>query len=304
MPSAPRGLTLLVLTALFAGFLTGCKKTAVKYTHYELKSPEILKEAASVFWRRHGMPNLRAHDFKQLAIVDFTVEFAERAMEPPPREHSRPDEKEETPEERRQRLSAMREKKIVWDEGFPQRLTDELYAMMVSELEKRTREIVPTETIRSSSAYQKIQTYAGPETVTLDYAAQEDPDAAYVTKVLVFPADGLGIAKGVTQETKEEVAIQLIQEIGADVAARTRFRLGVFRGRATIERGSQVWVLSRHMYGTMEMMRSLVSDQSVLVEDEFRIVRDNIYRVNSEKYLAVMRALFPTLIALGFESGP
>lgn len=96
----------------------------------------------------------------------------------------------------------------------------------------------------------------------------------------------------------------MIQEIGADVAARARFRVGVFRGRATIERGSQVWVLSRHMYGTMELTRSLVSDQSVLAEDEFRVVRDNIYRVNSEKYLAVMRALFPTLIALGFESGP
>ena len=290
-----------VLLILLAAVMIGCKKPPDTYRESELADPEIVRLASTKYWRRTNFPRLTMSDSRRVAMVDFTVEFVTEMLEAPT--WKGPDDEEEKPEAKALRLGHFKPKKVIFDSDFRQQLTDEIYAILVRELEKTSRQIVPAAEITASQSYQLAKTVAGPQTMLLGQIHREDPDFSYPRKVLVHAAGGLRIFKKTPNDRAAQIAVALLREIGADVAVRARFRVGVHRGRATIKRGSRVWVLSRRVRGNMILKRTLLSDTRVVTDDDFRLVNPDDYTVDSEKYLATMRRLFPTLLRLGFASG-
>ena len=294
-----------VLLCLLACVAGGCQQEKpTSYTLSDLREPQTLQEAGGFYWNLKNVPDLAIHDNARIAVVDFTVEFVASTLEVPARIF-KPDEKpdaEEKPEALAARLNSVEERQIRYEDGFCRRMTDELYVMLTNEMTKRTRQIIPLSEIRATHAYQQVKTIDNFEVVQLGTGRRKDPNASYATWVNVYPVTGLGIAKGTGKMTGKQVAIAVIKELGADVAARVRLRVGVYQGRATIERGSQVWVLSRDVYGQMQLAKTLASGAKVLAPQQFDVAYDDRYVVDSDKYLAAMRQLFPTVIALGFES--
>jgi hypothetical protein len=266
-----------------------------------LTQPEIVRQAATKYWRRNNFPRLGKSDSRRVALVDFTVEYVTELLEAPKRQG--PTDKQEKPEDIARRLGRFETRKIIFDSDFQHQLTAEIYAMLVRELEKTTRQIVPTTEIIATHAYQRAKTVAGPQTVLIGEIHRSDPERTYPRKVLVHAASGLRIFKKTPDDRAAQIAVDLLKEIDADVAVRARFRVGIHRGRATIERDSRIWVLSRRVRGNMILERSLISDNSVVTDEDFRLVNPEKYTVDSDKYLATMRRLFPILLELGFVSG-
>ena len=298
-PSIRAWLPGLLLSLIVAG--SGCEQTQKSYGEGELADPQVRSVAAHDYWQRHNLPALRAEDSRRVAIVDFTVEFVTESLEAPP--YAGPADPPETPEQRGKRLESYKAKEIVFQPEVRDQITRDLYDMLTRALQERSREIVPTSQVVSTRAYQSVKTIAGPQTVLLDESKGEDPDAGLPRKVIVQAAPGMQIFKKTPDDQAAESAVALLKEVGGDVAVRAQIRVGVFRGRATIERGSRVWVLSRDVFGDMTLARPLVSDGSVLTDEDFQHVHPDRYVVDSEKYRAALGRLFPTALELGFASG-
>lgn len=302
--ASPFGAGLVLAVLCGSGLLpAGCQQEPKTYPIGELNTPQIMPEAGDYYWRRNRVPKLDAQQGARVAVLDFTVEFVTSMAEAPARVVLPGDDKKEKPEEVARRLAKLSRKRNVYPPGFYDQLTGELYAMTVRELEGHSRHVLSAETVRSSRAYQLFKATEPFQIVQLGQGNRGDPDIPYPEQVVAWPAQRLGILKGTHRGTMEQVTIEVLEELGADVAVRARFRVSVFRGRAVLDRGSQVWVLSRRVLGDMILAKPLVSAESVLLEDEFRIARADVNKVDGEKYLNVMRRLFPKLIELGFASG-
>jgi hypothetical protein len=107
--------------------------------------------------------------------------------------------------------------------------------------------------------------------------------------------DGLRIIDP-TQEDVERVSSDLLAELAADVVLRMRLRVGVYHGRATIEAGSVIDVVTPRQVGDVESIRTLVSDEDVLDMPAGQAASQPTYVVNSAKFRdAVARLVVPYL---------
>ncbi|MCE9591518.1 MAG: hypothetical protein K8S99_13450 [Planctomycetes bacterium] len=298
-----------VLAGASMGLLTGCHQPPRPQSTYheaDLSVPSSSSgvDVNSAIWDRGKLPNLGVHEGKRVAIVQFEVEFVTSAWEAPPWVPASPDQTEEPKKARQLRLEAFQRKTITYPPGFEKQMADELYAMLVTELEKHGRSVVPVREMRASQVYNRLKRYDGAQSRGMDTAYRADPDMSYPNGVVVCPGGGLGSVDGSDAGPIEEVAIALLKELNADVAAAARLRVSVFRGRATIERGSKVWLLSRDVYGTGAMVRSLASDRGVVVQPEFHAVYPNRYDIDADAYRAAMQKMFPALITLVLQPPP
>lgn len=303
------GLWVFVAAVTCVGWLVGCQEPPPlppsTYRQADLSTPAgISGETLTAIWDRGNLPDLSVHEGKKVAIVMFEVEFVTSEWEALPWKPMKKDEVEEKPEAKRARLETFREKTIAYPPGFPRKLTDEMYASLVAEMQKRGRVVLPAEAVRGSKVYAGLKTFDGSQTMIMDNAQRSDPDVGYPSGILVCPGGGLGLVYGTYKGPVEEAAIAMLKELDADVAAAVRIRVSVFRGSATIERGSKVWLLSRDAYGTGVMRRSLASDSGVLAREEFQVVYPDRISVDGDAFAAAIHKLFPTVIGLALQPKP
>jgi len=303
------GLWVIVAAVTCVGWLAGCQEPPPlppsTYRQADLSTPTgISGETLTALWDRGNLPDLSVHEGKKIAIVMFEVEFVTSEWEALPWKPMKKDEVEEKPEAKRARLETFREKTIAYPPGFPRKLTDEMYASLVAEMQKRGRVVLPAEAVRGSKVYAGLKTFDGSQTMIMDNAQRSDPDVGYPSGILVCPGGGLGLVYGTYKGPVEEAAIALLKELDADVAAAVRIRVSVFRGSATIERGSKVWLLSRDAYGTGVMRRSLASDGGVLAKEEFQVVYPDRISVDGDAFAAAIHKLFPAVIGLALQPTP
>lgn len=302
-------LWVFVAAVTCVGWLVGCQEPPPlppsTYRQADLSTPAgISGETLTAIWDRGNLPDLSVHEGKKVAIVMFEVEFVTSEWEALPWKPMKKDEVEEKPEAKRARLETFREKTIAYPPGFPRKLTDEMYALLVAEMQKRGRVVLPAEAVRGSKVYAGLKTFDGSQTMIMDNAQRSDPDVGYPSGILVCPGGGLGLVYGTYKGPVEEAAIAMLKELDADVAAAVRIRVSVFRGSATIERGSKVWLLSRDAYGTGVMRRSLASDSSVLAREEFQVVYPDRINIDGDAFAAAIHKLFPTVIGLALQPTP
>lgn len=302
------GLSVVVAAVACVSWLVGCQAPPPPpstYRQADLSTPTgISSEMLTALWDRGTLPDLSVHEGKKVAIVMFEVEFVTSEWEALPWKPVKKDEVEEKPEAKRARLETFRKKTITYPSGFPRQLADEMYATLVTEMEKRGRVVLPAAAVRGSKVYAGLKTFDGSEAMIMDTAQRSDPDVGYPSGILICPGGGLGRVYGTYKGPVEEAAIAMLKELDADVAAAVRIRVSVFRGSATIERGSKVWLLSRDAYGTGVMQRSLASDTGVLTRQEFQVVYPDNISVDGDAFAAVIRKLFPTVIGLALQPTP
>lgn len=281
---------------------TSCASAPTSYRESDLASPETRKLAAPLYWQRLDLPSLGASRQAKIAIADFTVEFVTTSLEA--NASTVPAGEKEKPEAVAARIGTLAPKQILHSPESLQGIANALYDTFTDDLTRRGHQVLPVAAVLSSKAYGHLRTIGTtPQKVTVEQSGRNDPDIGYATHLTVVPAKGLSIAKGTTGISPTDLAIAALQETGSDAVLRVCIRVSVFRGCASLDRRTQIWVTRPQGRGTLSLQKQLVSETNVLAGDTFQGLRPNEYRINPSTYQAATQRLLTTALALAADAG-
>ncbi len=298
-----------VLPVLATLMLSGCRTAPERFTPEDLESPEVIRQVASEYWSRHDFPPLRDRGYRRIVITEFAVDFVTVKLEnfgesqliltPPP----------VAPVGLVVRggiaAAGVQKKVVQYEDALYSRATERMYEQFTSSLEELGLEVVDAAEVQASQSVSEGLRFADDRSTSSGVrrlnlvASDTGRTKAFVTQ----PSRSTGRIVEILNGEIEDVEARLLEEIGADAAVRIRMRIGVFRGHASIERGSRAWVYSNDAAGNLELERSLLSSDIVLEESDFDIGRGTQYTVDSERYMAELAQLFPAAIRMAFETG-
>ena len=112
-----------------------------------------------------------------------------------------------------------------------------------------------------------------------------------------YPVDGLLCLAG-DQDQTDAVIADLLDEVEADYALQVRLRVSIRNGRASIEKGSTVRVVTRDATGLLETRLALVSAQSVTEE----VPDSDVTAINSQRFVRALQRLFRPCIGMALIS--
>lgn len=284
--------------------LVGCHPAPMTYSAADLQTPDARARAAQLYWQRNNVPPLRPKGYRRIALVDFSVEYVTAKIEMPGRTQPTFSPPAIAPGHIGLEYSGLFRKQLSFDQSFCRQLADELHQMFVSHLTARGFEVCAPAEIRQAPAYQRLKTSPCDDGSILQELNLVGSDTGRTKKTITYPATGLQIVVGAVSEDIEDVELDLLDQLHADVSLRARIRVGVYQNHASVERGSIVWVLTRDLVGNITANRSLVSDSIVVTRAGFLPLQGELYTVDSHQYLEAMRLLFPAYISMAFEPEP
>jgi hypothetical protein len=180
-----------------------------------------------------------------------------------------------------------------------------VHAALVAGLRARGLEVVAPEVVRATRAYAR---YAALDRDTSSVARYFNPvghDTGRIRSFDVVPGPGLRVIDGAVEDEDDEgapgVDRALLDETGADVVMRARFRVGLHEGRLAVESGSTVAVTGRGFQGTLASQRSLTSDAEV-AEVGFLPVRGLDYAIDPSALRAALDVVFPVYRDLALDA--
>jgi len=284
--------------------LFGCHTAPMSYSAADLQSPETRARAAGLYWQRNNVPTLRERGCRRVAILDFSVEYVTGKIEVPGETQPTFSPPALAPAHVGLEYGGLFRKQINFKEALYRQLADELYAMLVEELVQRGFEVLAPSEVSAAAAYQRLKTRAHDDGSVLQEFNLIGSDTGRIKRIVTYPASGLRIVTGAAEGEIEQVELALLNELPADVSLRVHIRVGVYQRRASLERGSIAWVLTRDVVGNLTADRSLLSDDAVATSQRFLPIEGEAYAVDSERYLEAMRLLFPPYISMAFEAQP
>ncbi len=211
------------------------------------------------FWQVREPVELGQIESPRVAVVEFTVEYVLAS---------------ETGETR----------KLDFGTGMKIELPGVLYMGFVDALPTYDRHSVPIQAVSEAAAYQRLEG-TGIEDVPLL------PES--VKETTRYPVDGLLCLAG-HQDQTDAVIADLLDEVEADYALQVRLRVSIRNGRASIEKGSTVRVVTRDGTGLIETRRALVSAQSVTEEEP----DSDVTAINSQRFVRAIQRLFRPCIGM------
>ena len=278
----------LAITLIACVLLVGCQSEPKPENDTKLPASQFVSVTATDYWKWHNVPKTHGNENKSVAIVDFGVEYVTAKIEP----------------ELTNQMATSSRKQIRFTTTLYKRLADEMYIMFTEHLKGRGLNVVSTRTITSSNAYQRFSTTGSQDSTLMQILSPTGSDTGRIKKMTVRPAPGLRLITGARNEEVEEVEADLLSELDADIALRVRIRVSVYRGYASLDRGSTIWVLSNGIAGNLTADRSLISDELVIDKERYKLSQGKVYAIDSAKYLAVMHKLFPTFVEMAFNASP
>ncbi len=295
---------ILVVASVFVCIsLLGCHAAPMTYSAADLQSAKTRARVAHLYWARNNVPARWEQRYRRVAIVDFSVEYVTAKIEVPGEQQPTFSPPAVAPAQIGIEFGGLFRKQSNYEPSLYQELADELHAMFTSELATRGFELLPAAEICGARAYQRLRTQERDDGSILQEFNLIGSDAGRVKQMVTYPATGYRIVSGAGQGDIEDVELALLDELGADVALRIHVRVGVYHGRASVERGSIIWVLARDVVGNLTAEKSLLSDELVVEAEGFVPIQGQACAVDSRKYLEALRQLFPPYISMAFESG-
>ena len=163
-----------------------------------------------------------------------------------------------------------------------------LYKGFVEALPTYDRHSVPIQTVTDAPAYQRLEGTGIDDVPLLPGSARESSR---------YPVEGLLCLAGDQGQTDAVIA-QLLDEVEADYALQVRLRVSIWKGRASIEKGSTVRIVARDGTGLLETRRALVSAQRVTEEEP----DSDVAAVNSQRFVRAIQRLFRPCIGMALIS--
>lgn len=262
----------------------------------DLTTPQARKAAANHFWLRTNVPDLRGLGYRRIAIAEFAVEFvtAKRELTTDLEDYLRTH-----PEDQARASGAVQNIEISYPNEFDYPAM--LYDLLCKDLTQRGFEVVPLREVAAAPSYNWFEGTRESFMIQMEDAYASASDTGRVQRLSIRPLPGLVVVRGGGDRAVETVEQALREELRADVVLRIRVRLGAFSGHATLERGSVIHVDAPHVSGTITAERSLISEEWVLAERQ-QALGGWQARVSLPQYWAAVRTMFPTFIAMAFDS--
>lgn len=290
------GLTLVVAMA------AGCHQPPVKLSEANLDSPANVKEAASGYWEPDPQ-RIPPAGYQRLALVEFAVEFVTEKLESLSDNQPGVVIHEFIPIGFVTSMAGAGRIRIQMDEELRREFPDEMYAYFEKALKAEGIQLVPMEEIRATEAFKKL-TLGKPGHTDLGHAFNVAGTDVGVPRLLVIePAKGFDVILGTNDlRTIEEVEQDLIKEVKADAALRVRFRVGVYRQFASIEKWSILRVTKAGEAGYHFAERSLISDEKVVAKEDFLPVAGIIKHLDTEQFCLAVRKLYPPYLSTAVQT--
>jgi hypothetical protein len=192
-----------------------------------------------------------------------------------------------------------------YDEELEAAIPARVHEALVAGLRARGLEVIAPEVVRATRAYGR---YAALDRDTSSVARYFNPvghDVGRVRSFDVVAAPGLLVIDGALDDAHDlgapGVDRALLEETGADVVVRARFRVGLHEGRLAVESGSTLEVTGRDHQGVLASHRSLTSDDEVS-EVGFLPVRGIAYEIDPAALRAALDLVFPVYRDLALDA--
>lgn len=192
-----------------------------------------------------------------------------------------------------------------FDEELEAAIPAHVHAALVAGLRARGVEVLAPEVVRATQAYGR---YAALDRDTSSVARYFNPvgdDTGRIRSFDVVAAPGLRVIDGALDDDDDQgvagVDRALLDETGADLVVRARFRVGLHEGRLAVESGSVLEVTGHDRQGAVTSHRSLTSDDEVS-EVSFLPVRGIAYEIDPKALSAALDLVFPVYRDMAFDA--
>lgn len=233
------------------------------------------------YWKAVDVPNVR--DARRIAVSEFAIEFVQQ---------------------RAIYISDGPENSLRtahFGESVLRELPDHLYREFVTRMANRGREVIPNQNVVGAKSYSGYSMRPAEAPTVVRHAP---PLSGNIGKIHATDLRGTSNLAVLTGPDLVDNDRALAREVGADVVIRARFRVGIYKGRVTLEKGSVVNLTTPTGAGRMESHRALGSRFSVLENYGYRPTNAGEYNVSGKTLMEVIAEVFESYSALAMESFP
>ena len=288
--------------ALALAALAGCHALPRTYNDPNLNEPATIERLfASDYWSRLEAPPLTEKGYRKIALTEFSVEFAtHKVLLAGAAPASRVDWTLYTPIGLIRAMFGIGRRLTEFDNELVETLPAQMYEDFVAQLEDSSYTVLPKTYVGGAPAVREYRTENSHDSSWLRYFNPVGTDTGRVAVTKTHPIEGLKVVIGAMDGLAEDVDLKVKRQVRADVVVRARFRVGVHKGVAAVESGSIVFVTADEVHGYLQSHRSLVSATPVVNEDAggFMPFVGTTYVVDTKKFKAAMKQLFPTYLTL------
>ncbi|MEO0482038.1 MAG: hypothetical protein AAF138_00240 [Planctomycetota bacterium] len=287
---------------LAAAAFTGCR--AAPQSQDMLDRPAALGENGRdrAIWVRQGLPPRNEWAGRRVAITNFAVEFVEVKMEGPLK--SQPVAGGPvTPFAAALEFSGLGRRQIEYPPEVLDAVPDLLYTEFVRALTGRGFEVLAPEAVRSAPAFQRFTRVDSRKSPICNALNLVSSDTGRVKRTRTLAPAGAPVITGVESGVSlRDVRLELLSQTDADITADVRIRVGVFAGRATLERTSTVRVDAPELAGFITAARSLLSNNAVTASKRFEPVGGDMYTLDSGAFNDAIRSLTDDFFAFALDT--
>ena len=295
--------TLAVLSCCVFSFGSGCHAAPDAFRADQLDTAFKRRQFSDTYWKRFGLPAELELENTRVVVSEFVVEFVTEKRE------------SGGVVTKRQAVvnvpagfigagleaSGINRKVIEYGPSLLADLPNELYDAFEEVLRERGCDVVPPEHLISSVAYQQLAARDEDGTPFLQRLNPIASDTGRVMKAVFRPARGLKLLAAEDLAAVERTELALVSELEADISIRGRFRLGVFDGRVSFDRGAIVLFTSPTLAGSLTSTRSLLSEVEVVAARDFVPVKGGVLQLDTDSFRNTVLELFPHFVSLGLD---
>lgn len=178
-------------------------------------------------------------------------------------------------------------------------LPTRLHELFRARLEASGVQLTSVEDVRNAEAYQRYQKRPVGMTPLLRYERGLGSRAGVIRLTKLQPAEGFDVLID-EGAAAQEIDAALRSELGVDNVMRVRFRVGIHKGRSTLEQGSTLRVNVPAGAGALTSLRTLASSGSVLENFGYSpsVNAKGAFNIREKEFLESIDSLFETYAGL------
>ncbi len=173
----------------------------------------------------------------------------------------------------------------------------DVYASLVEALQLRGMTVVdPARTVRTRP-YRRVDRSTVEFSSPIQYIDPRGSDAGRPNQLEIYPAWPLRVICEQSHAVLGAAESAIRTELQADVSLRLRLRVGVYKGRAALERGSVLHITDNESRHRVVAQRSVISDRIVATHDDYEIISGRAQLVNWESFTDAIQIITPMYLS-------